>query len=153
MAKVSELREMSDEHLLLLLKETKEHFFRLRHRVAQVVRLNVQVRQLFENHARARIQLERLLVVLNRLSQVFRFVAVCLSQLRVNAAHGEVVVRAGFVVGRFRSFGRGLSQHETTQGDDEQQRFGGTNHGPTLFSAARHPRRGSEIIFSLYNGV
>ena len=30
MAKASELREMSDEHLLLLLKETKEHYFRLR---------------------------------------------------------------------------------------------------------------------------
>ncbi len=30
MAKVSELRDMSDEHLVLLLKETTEHFFRLR---------------------------------------------------------------------------------------------------------------------------
>jgi len=30
MTKVSELRDMSDEHLVLLLKETTEHFFRLR---------------------------------------------------------------------------------------------------------------------------
>ena len=30
MTKVSELREMSDEHLRLMLKETTEHFFRLR---------------------------------------------------------------------------------------------------------------------------
>ena len=30
MTKVSELRDMSDDHLLLLLKETTEHFFRLR---------------------------------------------------------------------------------------------------------------------------
>jgi large subunit ribosomal protein L29 len=30
MTKVSELREMSDDHLLLLLKETTDHFFRLR---------------------------------------------------------------------------------------------------------------------------
>ena len=30
MTKASELREMSDEHIALLLKETTEHFFRLR---------------------------------------------------------------------------------------------------------------------------
>jgi large subunit ribosomal protein L29 len=30
MTKASELREMSDEHLGLLLKETAQHFFRLR---------------------------------------------------------------------------------------------------------------------------
>ena len=30
MTKASELREMSDDHLALLLKETTEHFFRLR---------------------------------------------------------------------------------------------------------------------------
>ena len=30
MTKASELREMSDEQLVLLLKETTEHFFRLR---------------------------------------------------------------------------------------------------------------------------
>ena len=30
MTKVSELREMSDDHLVLLLKETTDHFFRLR---------------------------------------------------------------------------------------------------------------------------
>ncbi|MGO8691805.1 MAG: 50S ribosomal protein L29 [Thermoguttaceae bacterium] len=30
MTKVTELREMSDDHLVLLLKETTDHFFRLR---------------------------------------------------------------------------------------------------------------------------
>lgn len=30
MAKITELRDMSDEHLRLLLKETLEHLFRLR---------------------------------------------------------------------------------------------------------------------------
>ena len=98
------------------------------------------------------IQLQGFLIVLDGFSQVLRLVAVRLSQLRVDTAHREVVVCAGFGVG-LRGFNRGLTEQEATQGDSEQQRFGGTNHDPTLFSARRHPRGGSKTMFSLYNGV
>jgi len=123
-----------------------QQLFRLADGVFQVIGLDVEVGQFFEDLACGRIQLERLLIMLKRFVQVVRAIAVGLSQFRVNAAHRKVVVCAGFGI-RSGSFYLGLSERKGAQGNGDQQRFGGTNHDPTLFSTPPHPGENRRTVY------
>ena len=99
----------------------------LRHGVAQLAGLYVEIRQLFEDDAGSRIELQRLLVMLNGPGNVVVLGPLQLRQPLVEPSHGKVVIGAGLVIrrdaGLIRSL-RGLRKSGATHRNGEQKRFG-----------------------------
>ena len=133
-----------------------EYFFGLRNGIPQMIGLDVQIRQLFENDAGRRVHFQRFLVVLNGLAQVVGFVAISLRQFRIHPAHGKVVVSAGFFIRRLGHFRVGLGECHRSQGQRSQKRFCcakfcRANHEFCFLSTAGQWR--PPIILLLYTGV
>ena len=93
-----------------ILRILPEHFLGFGHSRFQLVALDVQIRKLLEHKRSRRIELQRLLVVIDRLGVVIAAIPVRSRLLGIVVAHGEVVVGPGFIGSARRRLGLGEGQ-------------------------------------------